>query len=354
MIQQILVRILLLPLSALYGLGILLRNSLYNLKLLKSVSFSIPVIGVGNLSIGGAGKTPHVEYLIHLLQPYLSLGTLSRGYKRNTTGFRIVAQKDNALTVGDEPYQYYMKHPSIRVAVSESRSIGIPSMIKFFPQLQVILLDDSFQHRSVTPGLNILLTEFLNPYYRDILLPAGRLREWSSSASRADIIIVTKCPDEVTINMKQEITDHLRPLPHQHVFFSRYKYDHPYNISTGERLQLASFKEIILLCAIANEKYLLNYLNQKLSEVFTMIYEDHHYFTPHDMSILKQQFESIESIEKAIITTEKDATRLLLHLPFIKDSNLPVYVLPVHVEFLEDDGKRFDDLVKSFLLNFKV
>ena len=354
MIQKFIIRILLFPFTLIYGAAISLRNLLYDWKLLKSVSFSLPVIGVGNLSIGGAGKTPHVEYLIRLLYPFLSVATLSRGYKRKTHGFRIVSRNDDATTAGDEPIQFFKKFRDIVVAVSESRSIGIPLLLKAFPGIEVVLLDDSFQHRSVTPGLNILITDYNSLYSSDMLLPAGRLREWKGSADRADIIVVSKCPDGLSDEKAQEVKRSLDPVPHQHVFFSKYKYLLPYHLFYGHRLNLESVESALLICAIANVDYLLSYLNSRNIEVYSMQYEDHHYFSPHDLSVLKQQYTNLPESRKIIITTEKDATRLALHRTYIEKEKLPIFILPVEVEFLLDQGKDFDELVKSFLINFKV
>ena len=354
MIQKFLVKILLLPLSAIYGLSILFRNALYSTGVLRSVSFNLPVIGVGNLSIGGSGKTPHVEYLIRLLQPYLNIGTLSRGYKRKSRGFRMIGKKDSALSAGDEPFQYFLKFKSLSVAVSESRSVGIPMMLSQNPNLNIILLDDSYQHRSVKPGLNILLTEFSNPYYEDIILPAGRLREWKAAADRADIVVVTKCPDMLKTETVEHMVSNLRLKSSQQLFYSKYSYEQPYNLMSGHRRSLESFSDALLLCAIASEEYLLDYLETQIPKITTMIYEDHHFFTDRDLNILNQQFQNLSSENKGIITTEKDATRLLLHKEFIAKENLPIYVLPIHVEFLFDQGGKFDEAIKTFLLNFKV
>lgn len=354
MIRNRLLSLLLTPFSVLFGLGILLRNGLYQTGILRSAKFNLPVIGVGNLTLGGAGKTPHVEYLIRLLSPYLKVATLSRGYKRKSRGYRMVRHGDNALTVGDEPLQYFLKYPQIGVAVSESRSIGIPLILSERPDTQVILLDDSYQHLSVTPYLNILLTEYDAPYAHDILLPAGRLREWKSGADRANIIIVTKCPDSISPEVKEQMSEQLEIKAHQTLYFTKYRYDQPYHLLTGERHLLATYDSVILLTAIANESYLLSHLNQLDSEIHTMTYEDHHVFSPHEISLLKQQFDHLSEYSKTIIlTTEKDATRLVLHRDFIVQNQLPILVLPIHVTFLDDDGIRFDQQIKQALLNFK-
>ncbi len=354
MIRERLIQILLSPLSILFGLGIILRNSLYDWGILKSASFNLPVIGVGNLTLGGAGKTPHVEYLIRLLSPYLQVATLSRGYKRKTRGYRLVRKGDNSLSVGDEPLQYFLKYPQVKVAVSESRSIGIPMMLSEHPGIQVILLDDSYQHLSVTPGLNILLTEYHAPYSEDILLPSGRLREWRSGADRADIIIVSKCPESIDSDASKAMKERLGIKSYQKLFFSKYIYGPPYHLINGSRHLIRNFDSIILLTAIANESYLKSHIESLVPEVHTMTYEDHHVFSPHEISILKQQFEILsESKRTGIITTEKDATRLILHREYIQEHQLPILILPIQVQFLSDDGAQFDELIQEFLINFK-
>jgi len=354
MIREKLIQILLFPLTILYGLGIMLRNGLYSQGLLKSAKFNLPVIGLGNLSIGGAGKTPHVEYLIRLLSPHVQVATLSRGYKRKTKGFKIVGRQDNALTVGDEPFQYFLKYREAVVAVSESRSVGVPLLLSKRPDVQAILLDDSYQHRSVTPSLNVLLTEYKKPFSDDVLLPSGRLREWRSSSERADVVIVTKCPDDVPIAEPIEFRDRLGLLESQQLFFSKYAYGHPYPLLGGPPRSLDQFNEVVVISAIAQADYLHEYLAKSVDRVHSMPYEDHHYFSPHEMSLLKLQYEQMESNNAAIITTEKDATRLILHREYIVEHQLPIYILPVRVEFLYEKEGAFNDLIRNHLLSFRV
>jgi len=210
----------------------------------------------------------------------------------------------------------------------------------------VVLLDDSYQHRSVNPGLNILLTEYYRPYSVDHLLPVGRLREWKSGAKRADLIIVTKCPEQIDEQEATALKASLDLQPHQKVFFSRYIYGLPYHIVRGTRHELSNYDELILLSAIADESYLLDYLDQKADRVHTMIYEDHHYFSPHEISLLKQKYDNLKHSNAAIVTTEKDATRLILHQAFIREHDLPILVLPIQVSFIL--------AVQNFLLSFKV
>jgi len=355
MIQYWLTRILLSPFSLLYAVGIALRNSLYDTKLLRSISFSVPVISVGNLSIGGAGKTPHVEYLIEILAPYINVAVLSRGYKRKSKGFRIINTQDQVSDSGDEPLQYKRKYQDIAVAVSESRATGIPELIKFFPAAQCVLLDDAFQHRSVQPGLNILLTEYELPYTQDYLLPVGRLRETRSGAQRADVIVISKCPATISSELRAEMVKAIAPQGHQIVLFSKYKYFRPYALfSPSERITLNEDTVVLLLCAIAASEYLESYISEQVSEVITYKFEDHHYFTDRDLSTLQRSFDNRTEQTKIILTTEKDSVRLWEHRSFIQQHRLPIYVLPIKVDFMDHDGDIFDKLVKDYLLNMKV
>ena len=348
-------RILLFPFSLLYGALISLRNLFYEMKLLRSTSFSVPVINVGNLSMGGTGKTPHIEQLIHILSPYINVATLSRGYKRKTKGFRLVRQTDDAMIAGDEPLQFKIKFPGIPVAVSESRNIGIPMILKYHPEVQTILLDDAFQHRSVIPGLNILLTAYQDPFYDDYLLPMGRLREPRQSYERADVIIVTKCPQYLSKIEKASITDKINPLPHQLICFSLYQYDQPYYIFDNNiKVELSKDSQIVLISAIANVDYLVDYLSETATVVNTVKFEDHHYFSDLELEQFRKIYENIGEDNAFFITTEKDAMRLALHRDFLMQHNIPIFVLPARVSFLENDASVFEEKVKKFLLDFKV
>ncbi len=343
------------PLSLLYGIGVSLRNFFYSKELLKGVEFDIPVIAVGNLSMGGAGKTPHVEYLIRLLKDYVNLATLSRGYKRKTKGFRLANQADDVRTIGDEPLQFYQKFPDIYVAVSENRMLAIPQLVSSLPDLQTILLDDAYQHRSVKPGLNILLTQYQMPFTKDWLLPSGNLREWRSAYRRADIIIVSKCPDFISDKEKEEWRREIQPLPHQSLFFSKYEYQAPYAIFKKENeLSFSKDMNVLLLCALASSDYLVDYLETQAKRVRRLEFEDHHFFTKYDIGRLEDIYTKWEESNKIIITTQKDATRLEEHKDFIQKHNLPIFVLPTEVRFLADDSDEFDEYIRRFLLDFKA
>ena len=343
------------PFSILYGLGVSIRNFCYHNGILKGVTFDLPIISVGNLSVGGAGKSPHIEYLIRLLKDYIDVATLSRGYGRKTKGFHFVVPQSDAKQVGDEPVQFKQKFPEVVVTVAENRTFAIPEILSVYPDIQAVLLDDAFQHRSINPGLNILLTEYNHPFTRDILLPAGRLREWRSAYSRADIIIVSKCPPVLAASDRARFIKEIRPLPHQKVFFSYYKYQVPYSLfDNSKTYNLHDELDLILVCAIARSDYLLTHLEQQIQFARVLEYTDHHYFSKIDMGNVKSQFEKLPSKEKIIITTEKDATRLHLHKDYIIENQLPVYVLPIQVAFHDDDALGFDQAVKDFLLNFRV
>ncbi len=351
---NIFARILLWPFSVLYGIAITSRNLLYDIGIVKSTSFSIPIINVGNLSIGGAGKTPHVEYLLSSLMPYMNLAVLSRGYKRKTKGFRFASDADDASTIGDEPYLYYRKYPEVTVTVGESRTVAIPEMLKYKPDIQAVVLDDAFQHRSISPHLNILLTTFDAPFTRDSLLPAGRLREYRNGYSRAHIIIVTKCPEYLSSEDAENMVNELKPYPEQKVFFSRYEYNTLYGLfDTQSRLTLSEDMDVILISAIADTEYLHTYLENNVRNVYNLEYEDHHIFSEDEIDYLEKVFMETESENKIIITTEKDASRLSMLYTHIKKKSLPIFVLPIQVKIMMDGEKEFDGLVKASLLNFK-
>lgn len=355
MVQSKIVKILLAPFSLLYGMIMSLRDFFYRKGLLKSVEFNLPVISVGNLSVGGAGKTPHIEYIILLLRDYINLATLSRGYRRKSRGYLEVQPRMTAEQVGDEPLQFKRKFPEVMVTVSESRSFGIPQIVSQKPDTQLILLDDAFQHRSVKPGLNVLLTEYSHPFTRDYLLPSGRLREWRSGYERADVIVVSKCPKELTEAQREAFIAEINPLPHQQVYFSYYRYFRPYYIFDGRyRANLQADWDVLLISAIARTEYLTDYLSEKVGTVRSLEFEDHHYFTKSDMADLKRAYNELTSPKKIIITTEKDAMRMEAHRDFLVEERLPIFALPLQVQFHFNQGVDFDQQIKDFLLNFKV
>jgi len=355
MFRKIVIRLLLSPFSLIYGTVISIINMFYQIGLLKASKFSVPVIGVGNLSIGGAGKTPHIEYLIEMLKDYLDIATLSRGYKRQTQGFRFVTNEDTALTSGDEPLQYRRKYQDIVVAVGENRAYAIPQIIQRYPQIQAVLLDDAFQHRGVEPGLNILLTAYDTLFTDDYLLPAGRLREWRSGYERANIIVVSKCPTHLSEADKERITGKIKPKSYQNIYFSHYEYGYPYSFyQMNNRISLDKELDVILLSAIANTDYLYNYLYKEVKSIHEIEYADHHIFDKHDIEKIMKVYGNNESKRKIIITTEKDAMRLEMHRELFLKSGIPVFILPAKVAFHFEEGEKFNADVKKFLLDFRV
>ncbi|MDE3235457.1 MAG: tetraacyldisaccharide 4'-kinase [Bacteroidota bacterium] len=343
-------RVLLLPFALLYGLIIFIRNRLYNKGYLRYAEFNFPLICVGNLAVGGTGKSPMVEYLIELLQPHYKIATLSRGYKRKTKGYALANNNTTALEIGDEPMQFHIKYPEIAVAVGEERLVAIPQLLHDHPDLQTIILDDAFQHREVKAGFNILLTDFSNLYTQDFFLPAGDLRDEWHSARRANIIIVTKCPSELSFERKQKIIRSLNPLPSQKVFFTTIEYGIPYHIVRKEKRIVTTSDEILLVCGIANPKPLKEYLLQNSKTYYQKDYSDHHIFSIDDLNEIRSRFEGIEAQQKFILTTEKDAVRLTKFSDVLND--LPLYVLPIRHRFLFDEAEQFNKIVLSFIQHF--
>ena len=345
-------RVLLLPFALLYGLVILIRNWMFDKDYIKSAEFNFPLICVGNLSVGGTGKSPMVEYLVELLQSKYKIGTLSRGYKRKTKGYALANQSTTALEIGDEPMQFHSKFPNIAVASCEERIVGIPHMLQDVPDLQAIILDDAFQHRSVKAGFNILLTEFSNLYSQDIFLPTGDLRDQRSSAKRAQVIVVTKCPYDLSLENKQKIIRSLDPEASQKVFFTTIEYGTPYHIfNHGDEWLLTPRDEVLLVCGIANPKPLKEYLHEKTHTYYQQDYSDHHIFSIDDLNEIREKFEEIRAKDKMILTTEKDAVRLIKFTEEL--SSLPMYVLPIRHYFLFEEGQQFNELVTDFITNFR-
>lgn len=344
-------RVLLLPLAILYGVFIKIRNWLFDQQYLRSARFNFPLICVGNLAVGGTGKSPMVEYLLALLHNRYKVATVSRGYKRKTKGYVLAGDATTALEIGDEPMLFHQKFPSVPVAVGEERLVAIPQLLHDHKDLQAIILDDAFQHRSVEAGYNILLTEFGNTYNHDFFLPTGDLRDDKSSAKRAQVIIVTKCPPDLSEAQRQKIMKSLRPKNHQRVFFTCIKYETPYHIlDITNKRPITNEDEVLLMCGIANPKPLKNYLHEQARTYYQQDYADHHIFSIDDLQEVVGQFSSIAAQHKFIITTEKDAVRLTKFQEELKQ--LPFYVLPITHFFLFDEGPQFDEMILSFINGF--
>lgn len=348
-----LVRFLLYPFALIYGVIVWLRNRLYDAGISSSVEFSVPVICVGNLSVGGTGKTPHVEYLIRLLQYQYQVATMSRGYKRSTQGFMLADERANALRIGDEPMQYHLAFPEAAVSVAEERMTGIPLLLQRRPDVDVVILDDAFQHRSVKAGLNILITDYARPFYDDYILPYGRLREGRSAYKRAHVIIVSKCPFGLTGVNALAIRKRLDPLPHQQVFFSAISYGTPYQLLSREE-EIIKGKHILLVCCIARPEPLVEYLKSVAKDVHVLSYPDHHYFLSRDLEEIKQTYENWQVGDKIVVTTQKDATRLLLHQERLVALGFSIVVLPIQVAILFDEGPDLDATVEQYVSRTKA
>ncbi len=340
-------RYLLFPLSLIYGLIISIRNWLFDKKFFKSAMFNFPLICIGNLAIGGTGKTPMTEYLAALLRRRFKTATLSRGYKRKTKGFAIATAETTALDIGDEPMQFHQKFPDVTVAVGEERLVAIPQLLHDRPETQVIILDDAFQHRSVRAGLNILLTDYRNLYTRDLLMPAGDLRDVVASSKRADIIIVTKCKPDLSIQEKSEIKKELDPASHQQVFFTEIVYAEPYHLFNKSVITINHDTDVLLVCGIANPKPLKEYLATHVHTYDMLRYRDHQIFSTDDLKEIIRHYERIESGKKIILTTEKDGVRLEKFRNELQD--YPIYVLPISHSFLFSEGPAFDTTVMTFV-----
>ncbi len=318
------VRLILLPLSWIYAIVLATRNKLYDWGWKKSYRPSVFTICVGNLSMGGTGKSPAIEYLSLNLLKEFQLASLSRGYKRITTGYREVSLISKAIDVGDEPLQFKHKFPEMIVAVDEVRARGIKKLNEKY-SLDCVLLDDAFQHRKVTPNLTILLSVYADLYVNDFVLPAGNLREPKSGAKRADIILITKCPLGLSIEEQNKITAKLRLKAYQHVFFTGIDYDKKV-FSSEEKIPLKNFKNFTLVTGIANPKPLVNHLNLQNKNVKHLIFKDHHNFTPKEINQLQK--------EPIILTTEKDYMRLKNLIPTDQ-----LYYLPIQMKLLQGEDK---------------
>ncbi len=347
----------LLPLSWLYGLGVGFRNMLFEMGILKSKSYSIPVISVGNLTVGGTGKTPHVEYLIRLLKDEFSVAVLSRGYMRKSHGF-VMAGKDIKMTdIGDESFLIKTKFPDIVVAVDKKRTHGIEQLIDMDgkEEIETIILDDAFQHRYVKPGINILLVDYHRLIIYDELLPAGRLREPAKGKNRADIVIITKCPKDLKPMEYRVITKAMNLFPYQQLFFSTLEYDpltpvFPKHAKKDvPKLSALSDKNILLLTAIASPKQLVYDLSPLVKHLQPITFSDHHQFTKRDITRINNEFGAMIS-PKLIITTEKDKVRLLQTEGLSDEVKKALFVLPMRITFIQEQQEAFDHAIRNYVM----
>ncbi len=342
----------LLPLSWLYGLGVRFRNQLFEMGILKETPFDIPIISVGNITVGGTGKTPHVEYLIRLLKDIMQVGVLSRGFKRMSHGFVLADEESTASSIGDEPYQMKKKFPEVIVAVDKNRRQGIQRLLTdtVTNSVDVILLDDAYQHRYVKPGINILLVDYHRFIMNDKLLPAGRLREHVSGKDRADIVIVTKCPNDLKPMEFRVLTKNMDLYPFQSLFFTSLEYCDLQPIFGKGSLPLDSLadKNVLLLTGIASPQQLKTDLLTKCKSIFQMTFSDHHQFTQSDIEKLNEKFSQLEA-NKIIITTEKDAARLVSAELLTDEVKKAIYQLPIKINFLLGSEEEFNHKIISYV-----
>ena len=352
----------LLPLSWLYGIGVRFRNFLFDVGILKSRSYKLPVISVGNITVGGTGKTPHVEHLVRLLQDQVRVAVLSRGYKRKSHGFVLAGKDTTVRQIGDEPFQMKQKFPNITVAVDRKRTHGIERLTnnETAKDIDVVLLDDAFQHRYVKPGINILLVDYHRLVIYDKLLPAGRLREPLSGKDRADIVIVTKCPKELKPMDYRVITKAMHLFPYQTLYFTTLEYEplkpvfpdtqpkSPIPVGSTATTPQLSGQNILLLTGIASPRQLLVDLEPQVKSITQLTFADHHNFSRKDIQRLNATFESMTG-PKCIITTEKDAARLTAAEGLSDEVRRHLYVLPVHISFMLDQEESFNQNIIGYV-----
>ena len=343
----------LMPLSWLYGFGVGIRNQMFEMGILKSRSFKVPVISVGNITVGGSGKTPHVEYLVKLLKDKVKVAVLSRGYKRRSRGY-VLSDKDTPMAmIGDEPYQMKRKFPDVYVAVDKDRCEGIDRLTgdEETKDTEVVLLDDAYQHRYVKPGVNILLVDYHRLIIYDKLLPAGRLREPKQEKNRANIVIVTKCPRDLKPMEFRVLTRSLNLYPYQKLFFTTLKYSNLMPMYQGESRKLESLKpeeNVLLLTGIASPRQMMLDLQPYTKNITPISFPDHHQFRKKDIRRINETFEQMPE-PKLIITTEKDNARLFGMEGLSDEVRKSIYILPVEIEFMLDQQEVFNEKIIGYV-----
>lgn len=347
---------LLYPLSLAYGFLTGFRNMLYDSGTFASYEFRVPVICLGNITVGGTGKTPHTEYLIRLLKDEFKVAVLSRGYKRKTSGFITASAGSAVYDIGDEPLQIFRKFPDITVAVDRDRVHGVKTILRNFPGTDVVILDDGFQHRKIKPGLNILLCDCNHPMHKDHILPFGNLRESVKNVRRADIIIVTKTPAGIPEEQRKIIEKETGAEPHQHLFFTKIKYEPPvpvYDLKPVQEFPSGKNEKassgIVVITAIADPEPFLKFLRESFGEIIHLTFPDHHKFMPKDIQNIITAFNNLKNPQKYIITTEKDAVRLAETKGLPEEIRRSAFYIPVSIDFLDDGKKMFDKLIKDYV-----
>jgi len=339
------------PLSIIYGTIVGLRNVLFNINILSSKEFNIPIICIGNITVGGTGKTPHTEILIKSLRKEFRVACLSRGYKRKSKGFIIATEKSTARQIGDEPMQIKNKFPDVIVAVDKNRCRGIEKLMSLENPPEIIILDDAFQHRYVKPDLSMILSDYNRPFYEDFIMPYGRLRESRRSKDRANIVVVTKCPDTITPIERRIIGKDLEIRPYQQLYFTKMDYGKltPVfaDVKSPEIAHPTNYT-VLMIAGIANPQPLRIQLNKTYKEVIQITYSDHYSFSEKDIKDISASFNKIKNTNKIIITTEKDAMRLKMFefSPEIKDK---LYYLPIESKFLHNEGEDYINQIATYV-----
>ncbi len=341
--NKLLSYLVLLPISKVYGAVMTVRNKLFDMGILKQHTFKVPTVVVGNISMGGTGKTPHTEYIIEALRTRYKMGVLSRGYRRATKGFIQASRRSRPEDIGDEPYQIYQKYSSdVDVAVCEDRVEGINRMLELDGDIDLIVLDDAFQHRYVKPSVSIVLMEFNRPPFFDKMLPYGRLREDISALNRVDMVVVTKCPEEMKPMEVRIFKENLNLFAYQKLYFSRYAYGHlvpvfPESARFIPRLDdLTQQDALLVLTGVANPRPFVRHLRHYGARIKIKRFTDHHSFSHADMEAILKKYQSINAQRTYIVTTEKDAVRLANNPYFPPELKPLIYYIPIHVEFIPD------------------
>jgi tetraacyldisaccharide 4'-kinase len=344
------------PFSLIYGLITGIRNFMYNTGILPSVEFTIPVICVGNISVGGTGKTPHTEYIAGLLRENFKVATLSRGYKRRTRDFRMVSSSSLVSEIGDEPVQIFRKFPDVLVTVDRNRVHGVKKILNVKPEADVIILDDGFQHRRITPGFSILLSDFERLIVRDHIMPYGSLRESMKNMRRADIIIITKSPENITPIQRRLIVKEVNKFPYQNLYFTSIKYKAPLPVfETKDQEEvpdnILQFEGcgIVLITGIANPLPLKEYLQKTTGELIHLSYPDHYNFKEKDIATIYSAYKNLNTPLKYAFTTEKDAVRLREFHNITEPVRSSLFYIPIGIHFLNDDKDEFDNLIIDYV-----
>lgn len=345
--------ILLFPFGLIYGAVAHLRRLMYRKKIVTAYKPPIPTICIGNIAVGGTGKTPHVEYLVHLLRNEFRIAILSRGYKRKTRGYLDTDTSEtnaDALMLGDEPMQYHTHFPDIKVAVCENRAVGIRQIINQNDKIEAVILDDAFQHLAVQCGLNIIITEFARPFCKDFPLPAGNLREFGTACADADMLVISKSPENLTVKESHLFINRFHAIKNKPIFFTTYRYGTPFALTEkANQIPLSSKPAVMLLTGIANPQPLFERISKDYTIVQHIQFPDHHYFTTSELSLLVQKYQAFAPENVVVFTTEKDACRLLTEESKKIVSLLPIFAVPIKVEFLFEKEQMFNKIIQDYV-----